>query len=119
MTMSLQAKQSNLLSDTNNTFQKVYNIVSQIKKGRVTTYKEIAQVLSTSPRVVGNALHANRNPKIPCHRVVNRDGRIAKNYAFGGAVKQREKLKQEGIMFKDTMHVDLEKHLLRFNLDQG
>lgn len=86
--------------------EKVYKIVKKIPKGRVTTYGTIGKKLSMSPRVVGQALHLNPyEGEIPCHRVVNRDGRVAPNFAFGGNGVQKELLESEGVNFKDEMHV--------------
>ena len=62
------------------------------------------------PRMIGWMLHANRDPKIPCHRVVDRNGRVADNYSFGGWEEQVRRLKSEGIKFIDEMHVDLKKY---------
>lgn len=82
-------------------FARIYHIVSQIPKGRVLTYKDVAILAGVnSPRVVGLALHRNSNPKqIPCHRVVNNKGELARGYAFGGAKKHKERLSKEGIEF--------------------
>lgn len=81
-------------------YEKVYEIVSQIPKGEVMTYGQIAKQIGTSPRVVGNILHKNPDPdKIPCHRVVNARGEVSKNYAFGGKAKQLKKLKAEEVNF--------------------
>ncbi len=58
--------------------QKVYEVVSAIKKGETLTYVEVAK-LAGSPnaaRAVGNILNKNYNPKIPCHRVIRSDGTI-------------------------------------------
>jgi len=67
-------------------YENVYKLLQQIPKGKVSTYGSIAKKLSMSPRIVGYALHLNPDgTKTPCHRVVNRDGRIAPAYAFGGA----------------------------------
>lgn len=82
------------------TFEKVYSIVSKIPRGKVLTYGRISQILSINPRVVGFALHANKNPKeVPCHRVVNRNGELAKGYIFGGEGQQQNKLMEEGVSF--------------------
>ena len=99
-----------------NTFDKVYSLVKKVPKGKVTTYGIIAKKAGISnPRVVGYALHVNRDPdNIPCHRVVNRFGEPAKGYAFGGLGIQRQLLEQEGIKF-DNQRVDLPLHLFRFN----
>lgn len=94
-------------------FEKVYQIVKKIPVGKVTTYGLIARWLVTNPRVVGWALHANRDHKVPCHRVVNQAGRLAPGFAFGGPKEQRKRLRAEGISFEDETHVDLEKYLWR------
>lgn len=61
--------------------------------------------------MVGIVLHNNPDPKnVPCHRVVNRDGKVAAGYKFGGAVAQRERLLAEGVKFRDNWYVDL-RHL--------
>lgn len=92
-------------------FESIYRITKAIPFGKVTTYGEIARVLKTNPRTVGWALHANRSPKVPCHRVVDRNGRLAPNFAFDGPNEQRRRLESEGIKFKDKMHLDLKKYL--------
>ncbi|MBI3289973.1 DNA-3-methyladenine glycosylase [Candidatus Microgenomates bacterium] len=72
----------------------VYEIVKSIPRGKVATYGWVAKKVGISPRVVGNTLHKNVNPqKIPCHRVVNSKGKLAENYAFGGAKEQARKLR--------------------------
>lgn len=59
-------------------------------------------------RVVGYALHANPEPGvIPCHRVVKRDGEVSSAFAFGGANRQVELLRAEGVAFADGSHVDM------------
>ena len=67
----------------------IYRLVRQIPKGKVATYGQISNQLRINngelrinPRVVGWMLHANRSADVPCHRVVDRNGRIAPN--FGG-----------------------------------
>lgn len=73
------------------------------------TYGGIADVIGTKDaRRVGQALHANPDSSdVPCHRVVNKDGRMAPGYAFGGPGEQRMRLKAEGVKFIDDDHVDL------------
>lgn len=91
-----------------NSFDKVHSLVKKIPKGKVVTYKQISQIVEVSPRVVGFALHANKNPKeVPCHRVVNIKGQLAKGYVFGGIGQQRKKLEEEGVKFLKTGEVDL------------
>lgn len=86
----------------------VYKIVKKIPRGKTTTYGKIAKQLNISPRLVGRILHLNPDPKnIPCHRVVDRNGNVAANYAFGGARKQKELLIREGVKLKNAWQVEL------------
>jgi len=74
--------------------------VAKIQRGKVVSYKQIAQAIGrpNAYRAVGNALKKNPLPMlIPCHRVIRSDGDIGK-YAFGGKVRKRELLKKEGAM---------------------
>ena len=85
-------------------FDRVYEAVCMIPKGRVATYGQIA-LLARNPRasrVVGYALHVNPRPGvIPCHRVVNRFGGLAPAFAFGGTDAQQRLLEGEGVAVKN------------------
>lgn len=96
------------------TFEKIHTIVSFIPKGKVLTYRQISDILGIkNPKIVGFALHANKNlKKVPCHRIIKSNGTLAKGYAFGGSLKQKEKLKKEGIIFSKEK-VDLKKFLYK------
>ena len=92
---------------------RVYAYLKTVPKGKVTTYGRIAAYLGNKnlARTVGNILHDNPNPsRYPCHRVVNSKGKVAENYAFGGAEAQRNRLEAEGIIFESNGTVDLEKY---------
>lgn len=92
-------------------FEKVYIVVSKIPKGKVMTYGQIARKLSINPRVVGFALHANKDIElIPCHRVVGKNGQLT-GYARGGVTKKKEILEKEGVKFINQTAVDLTKSL--------
>lgn len=95
-------------------YDKVYEQVVKIPKGKVATYGQIA-FLCGSPRAsraVGYALHFNPRPgEIPCHRVVNRYGGLAPRFAFGGAEAQRILLEGEGVEVRGDDTVDIEKYL--------
>ncbi len=95
------------------TFERIYDVVRSIPRGKVMTYGQVA-LLAGNPRwarVVGYALHKNPEPGvIPCHRVVNRNGRLAPGFAFGGTDAQRMLLEGEGVTFLENGLVDLEKH---------
>ncbi len=94
-------------------FTKVYETVRKIPLGKVATYGQIAR-LTGNPRAarqVGWALHVNPEPYIiPCHRVVNRDGKLSGAFAFGGTDAQRYLLMNEGVEFVDQETVDMSKH---------
>ena len=87
-------------------FNKIYLAVKKIPKGRVRTYGEIGKELGISSRRVGRALHANRDPKVPCHRVVNKEGKVAESFAFGGWREQKKRLMVEGVKFRDEKRVE-------------
>ncbi len=94
-------------------FEKIYAVVRKIPKGRVATYGFVA-LLAGNPRwarVVGYALHNNPAPQIiPCHRVVNREGKVAEAFVFGGGNAQRDLLEKEGIIFEKDGTIDLGKY---------
>ena len=96
-----------------NTFENIYEVVKSIPKGKVATYGQVA-LLAGNPRwarVVGYALHVNPEPGIiPCHRVVNREGKVAPSFAFGGEGVQRQLLESEGIVFESDGRIDLGKY---------
>ncbi len=98
---------------TMNTFEKIYEVVKTIPEGKVATYGQVA-VLAGDPRwarVVGYALHVNPEPGIiPCHRVVNREGKVAPGFAFGGEGVQRQLLETEGVVFESDGRIDLSKY---------
>lgn len=92
-----------------NFFEQVYQITKQIPAGKVATYGQIARLLGTrDARRVGHALHANKDPQTPCHRVVNKEGKLAKNFAFDGWEEQKRRLEAEGVAV--VGNVDLEKY---------
>ena len=93
--------------------QKVLELTKKIPKGRVTTYKAIANKLGTKAyRAVGNALKKNPySPKAPCHRVVNSDGNVG---GYKGIKNSKEKIKllrKENIGIKKNKIADLKRFL--------
>lgn len=97
-----------------NTFERIYEVVKSIPKGKVATYGLVA-LLAGNPRlarVVGYALHVNPQPGvIPCHRVVTKSGEVSKAFAFGGENMQRTLLAEEGVEFLDDGRVDMSRFL--------
>lgn len=94
-------------------FEQVYEVVRQIPKGRVTSYGAIAAFLGTkmSARMVGWAMNGSFHikPKVPAHRVVNRNGMLSGKAHFGTPTLMEELLAKEKIKVKDDMIVDFEK----------
>ncbi|MDE6274373.1 MAG: MGMT family protein [Clostridiales bacterium] len=98
-----------------NFYESVYAYLKTIPKGKVVTYGQIARAIGRprAARQVGNALHRNPEPVVtPCHRVVNREGRLAPAFAFGGVEVQAKLLRDEGVEVTDG-YVDLEKYIWR------
>ena len=94
-------------------YDRVYNAVKLIPKGRVATYGQIAAIAGNSraARAVGWALHVNPKPGyIPCHRVINRFGKICEGFAFGGPEVEKRLLEEEGVEVSDDYFVDLSKY---------
>ena len=91
-------------------YDKVYEVVKRIPRGRVTTYGIIANYLGSkgSARMVGWALNSN-HIEIPAHRVVNRNGLLTGKAHFGDIYMMENLLKQEGIEVKNNQVQNLEK----------
>ncbi|HEU5432429.1 MAG TPA: MGMT family protein [Thermomicrobiales bacterium] len=90
----------------------VYAIVARIPPGRVTTYGRIARALGEprAAREVGWALmNVPAESDLPCHRVVNREGRLTGGWAFGQPEIMRCLLADEGVPFVEAEQVDLER----------
>ncbi|MAX32815.1 MAG: cysteine methyltransferase [Halomonadaceae bacterium] len=78
--------------------EQIYTIVAQIPEGRVTTYGSVAKMTEgATARMVGSAMrHLPEGHGLPWHRVINASRRVTEH---GGAVRQREKLRAEGVVF--------------------
>ena len=120
--------------------EKCYNILRKVPRGKVTTYKEIANALGTKAyRAVGNAM--NKNPYahaispeairnrhsgirgnskrtngfflVACHRVVKSNGELG---GFASGIKNKIKiLKKEGVLVKRGKVQNFENVLYKFN----
>ncbi len=95
--------------------ERCYKLLSEVPTGRVTTYKALAEALGTRAyRAVGNAMNQNPYPRdiVPCHRVVNTDGRLG-----GYAGKPEEKIRrlaEEGVEVIDDKIIDFKTKLYRW-----
>jgi methylated-DNA-protein-cysteine methyltransferase-like protein len=88
-------------------------MVSQIPRGRVMTYGQIAGLCGNAraARIVGGIAHFG-NPDLPWQRVVNKAGGLAAGYP-GGRAAHRVCLEAEGINVSDDFKVDVGKLLWR------
>ncbi len=94
-------------------WEKVYDFVKTIPAGKVATYGQVAKALGIKDtRKIGWALHANKSSEVPCHRVVNKEGKLAKNFAFNGMEEQQRRLEAEGVEFIKDGYVDLSKYVI-------
>lgn len=98
-------------NDNSDFYERVYKVVAQIPKGRVTTYGAIAHHLgvASGARMVGYALNGSHGKNIPAHRVLNRLGQLTGREHFPGDT-MRERLQQEDIQFSGDYTVDIERH---------
>ena len=93
--------------------KKVYELCRKIPKGKVSTYKLVAEALNSKAyRLVGQALNKNPYaPEVPCHRVITSNGNLG---GFASGIKNKIKLlRQEGIEIKNNK-INLKKFLFKF-----
>ena len=85
-----------------NFFSLVYEVARQIPKGRVTSYGAIAAALGTksSARMVGWAMNGCHRvkPKVPAHRVVNRNGMLTGKHHFNPPGIMEELVKNDQVL---------------------
>lgn len=95
-------------------FEQVYAVVRLIPSGRVTSYGAIAKYLGTarSSRMVGWAMNGSHQvkPKVPAHRVVNRNGLLSGKHHFASETEMQRLLEKEGIAVKDDQIIDFKKY---------
>ncbi len=107
--------------------QKVWEIVRQIPRGKVTTYGRIAEMIATpdgmtlkeyegvGARWVGAAM-AQCPDDVPWQRVINSQGKISIRKNSDGHIRQRELLEEEGVEFDKKDRIDLARY--GWNTDQ-
>lgn len=91
-------------------FAEVIAVVREVPRGRVTSYGAIARYLGAarSSRIVGycmNNAHSVK-PRVPAHRVVNRNGLLTGKHHFATETHMQELLEKEGVTVKDDQVVD-------------
>ena len=91
-------------------FDQVYQVVRLIPKGRVTSYGAIAAYLGAkgSSRLVGYAMNNahGQKPKVPAHRVVNRNGLLTGKHHFATPYEMQELLEKEKVNVEEDKVVD-------------
>lgn len=96
-----------------NIFDVIYDVVRCIPKGRVTSYGAVAAAIGvkSGARMVGYAMNASfsAKPKVPAHRVVNRNGMLSGKHHFATPKTMQQLLEKEGIKVKDDKVVAFEK----------
>jgi methylated-DNA-[protein]-cysteine S-methyltransferase len=95
--------------------QKVWNKCKEIPKGKISTYKQLAEAVGSPKafRAVGNALNKNPYaPIVPCHRVISSVGHLH-GFAFG-LNKKKQMLEKEGLQIKNNKIVNFERFLYKF-----
>tara|TARA_R110002049_G_scaffold108371_1_gene256592 strand:+ start:447 stop:779 length:333 start_codon:yes stop_codon:yes gene_type:complete len=101
------------MKESDNFYEKVYQVSRKIPFGKVTSYGAIATYLGAarSARMVGWAMNNSHNQKeeVPAHRVVNRKGLLTGKHHFDGTNLMQQLLENEGIVVIDHQIQDLEK----------
>ncbi len=101
--------------DTSDIYQAIYDMVRAIPKGRVSTYGAIASAIGarSGARLVGYAMNHSHGakPKVPAHRVVNRNGMLTGKHHFSPPEKMQQLLEKEGVKVENDKIVGFE-HIL-------
>ncbi len=96
-------------------YESVWDKIKEIPEGKVSTYALVAKALNSKAyRAVGIALKNNPYaPKVPCHRIINSNGKLGNYSGSGGIKKKTELLTKEGVEIKDNK-ID-SKYLYKFS----
>jgi methylated-DNA-protein-cysteine methyltransferase-like protein len=90
--------------------ERVWAFVRSVPPGKVVTYGQIAAILGYpfAARAVGSVLHHTPpSANVPCQRVVNRWGRLAPVYGWGGIEQHKQELEAEDVPVRPDYTVDL------------
>ena len=101
------------MKDSDNFFEKVYQVARKIPFGRVTSYGAIGAYLGAakSARMVGWAMNNSHTQKeeVPAHRVVNKKGLLTGKHHFDGTNLMQQLLENEGIIVVENQIQDFQK----------
>lgn len=88
-------------------YERIYAIAGQIPSGRLASYAQIAAIEGRcTPRMVGYAMAAVGNRRVPWQRVINSRGMVSERRQGGGTSRQRRLLESEGVAFDRRGRVD-------------
>lgn len=94
-------------------YDMVYEVVRLVPKGRVTTFGAIAKYLGAAgaSRIVGYAMNGShrKRPKVPAHRVVNRNGLLSGKLHFANPFEMQELLEKEKVKVVNDRVVEFRK----------
>ena len=92
-------------------FENVWEVARLIPRGRVTSYGAIANYLGGSARVVGYAMNGcgDVKPKVPAHRVLNRNGLLTGRHHFSPPELMQQLLEKEKIKVEKDQVVDFKR----------
>ncbi|GAA4460218.1 MGMT family protein [Nemorincola caseinilytica] len=99
--------------DKDSIYDAIYDVVRAVPKGRVTSYGAVAAAIgaASGARLVGYAMNncTDIKPKVPAHRVVNRNGLLTGKHHFSPPEKMQQLLEKEGVKVKDDMVQNFDK----------
>ena len=93
--------------------ERVWAVVRSVPPGKVVTYGQVAAMVGApfAARAVGEVMSGTPDSaNVPCQRVVNRDGRLAPTYGWGGPEQQKRELEEEGVYVHLDFTVDLKEY---------
>lgn len=98
--------------DKDSIYQAIYDVVRSIPSGRVSTYGAVAAAIGvkSGARLVGYAMNLSGavKPKVPAHRVVNRNGMLSGKHHFNPPEKMQQLLEKEGVQVIDDTVVNFD-----------
>ena len=87
---------SDILLEGSNLQVKIWKELKKIPYGKTKSYGEIAKIVKTSPRYVGNVCGQNKHLlAVPCHRVIRTDGSLGGFSSSGGLSLKKRLLNME------------------------
>ena len=86
----------NILLEGSNLQIRIWKELIKIPYGKTKSYGEIAKIVKTSPRYVGNVCGQNKHLlAVPCHRVIRTDGSLGGFSGSGGLLLKKRLLDME------------------------